>query len=264
MKVGIRPLVVGNWKMHGLRLSLERIQKIVEGIRRNSCCIDVAICPPATLIYESSRLCKTSSVIIGAQDCHIAEYGPYTGDISANMLADCGANFVILGHSERRIGHREDSYVVQSKVKSACNAGLYPIVCIGETDEEYRSGRTFGVLQKQLDCSLPSEFKSSVPVIAYEPIWAIGAGRVPAVVDLEKIHSFVRRILLDRFPEEGQKMRILYGGSVDVANAEDFSLIENIDGLLVGGASLQHELFLKIVEIVERVYVDSCLEDTSL
>ncbi|MEG8099167.1 triose-phosphate isomerase [Candidatus Liberibacter brunswickensis] len=259
MKIGICPLVVGNWKMHGIRASIKEIDKVVKGIERNRCRINVAICPPATLIYEVFSLFEKSSLIIGAQDCHVAESGSYTGDISASMLADCGAKFVILGHSERRIGHQESSQIVQSKVKSACNAGLYPIVCVGETYEDYLSGKTFEVLQEQLDFSIPSDFKSLIPVVAYEPIWAIGTGRIPSIADLEKIHSFIRSILVNRFLEEGKKMRILYGGSVNAENVKDFSFIENIDGLLVGGASLQYESFSKIIEIFDRVYVDSYL-----
>ncbi|QTP64355.1 triose-phosphate isomerase [Candidatus Liberibacter africanus] len=264
MKKSIRPLVVGNWKMNGLRASLEKIEKIAQGIEINSCHIDVVICPPATLMDAASRLCDKYSLIIGAQDCHMNEFGAYTGDISASMLADCGAQCVILGHSERRIGHQESSKIVQCKVKSACNAGLDPIICIGETGEEYRSGKTFEVLQRQLDCSFPDDFKSSRPIVAYEPVWAIGTGNFPSIAELDKTHSFVRRVLLDRFPEEGQKMRILYGGSVSIANVKDFSLIENIDGLLVGGASLQDESFLKIIEIFERGYVDYFFKNVSL
>ncbi|ADR52625.1 triosephosphate isomerase protein [Candidatus Liberibacter solanacearum CLso-ZC1] len=259
MRSGIRPIVVGNWKMHGLRASLDKIEKIVESVEKNHCRIDVAICPPATLTYLASRLCEKSSVMIGAQDCHIDEYGSYTGDISANMLADCGARFVILGHSERRIGHQESSQVVQCKVKYAYNAGISPIICIGETDEEYRSGRTLEVLQKQLDFSLPHECGDSIPIVAYEPIWAIGTGDVPSVIELEKIHSFMHHVLVDRFPAKGEKIRILYGGSVSASNVKDFLCIENIDGLLVGGASLQYESFLTIIETFEQSYVDSFL-----
>ncbi|MBY7649529.1 MAG: triose-phosphate isomerase [Candidatus Liberibacter europaeus] len=256
MKAGIRPLVVGNWKMHGFCASLEKIEKIVEHVSKKDCHVDVAVCPPATLTYAAARLCGKSALMIGAQDCHAYESGSYTGDISANMLADCGASCVILGHSERRIGHQETNKMVQDKVKAACGSGLIPIVCIGETDDEYRCGKTVEVLQKQLEFSLPSEFGKASSVIAYEPVWAIGTGNFPSVDDLKKVHSFIRSFLLDRFPEEGQRMRILYGGSVSSSNVKEFLHIDNIDGVLVGKASLQYEVFLVIITTFERSYVD--------
>ncbi|AHA28174.1 triose-phosphate isomerase [Candidatus Liberibacter americanus] len=259
MRVGIRPLIVGNWKMHGLCSSLEKIEKIAEHTNVKDCRVDVAICPPATLIYPSSRLCVGSTLMIGAQDCHMYQSGSYTGDISANMLADSGASFVILGHSERRIGHKETSQIIQSKVKAACEAGLIPIVCIGETDDEYRCGRTIDILQKQLEFSLPNILKAYNLVIAYEPVWAIGTGLLPSASDLEKVHSFIRCFLSDRFPDDGHNIRILYGGSVSVSNVKEFLHVDNIDGVLVGGASLQHEVFLTIVDFFERVYIDSYL-----
>ncbi|MBL0849117.1 MAG: triose-phosphate isomerase [Candidatus Liberibacter ctenarytainae] len=259
MRSGIRPLVVGNWKMNGLCASLQNIEDIAEHIRKTNCQIDVVVCPPATLTYEASRLSKKSSLMIGAQDCHSAESGAHTGDISANMFSDCGASFVILGHSERRISYQETNQIIQSKVKSAYKAGLVTIVCIGETAEEYRSGRTIEFLHKQLEFSLPSEFNPENCVVAYEPIWAIGTGKIPSVSDLEKVYSFVYRFLSDRFPGQGSKIRLLYGGSVSTSNVKEFLCVDYIDGILVGGASLQSEVFLKIIENFERTYVDSYL-----
>ncbi|MBA5723881.1 triose-phosphate isomerase [Candidatus Liberibacter sp.] len=257
MTSSIRPLVMGNWKMHGLRVSLAIVEKIVQFIDNYSRCVDVVVCPPTTLTYLASRLCEKSSLMIGAQDCHVDEYGAYTGDISANMLADCGASFAILGHSERRIGHRETCAIVQAKVKVACRIGLVPVVCIGETADDYRSGRTLEILQEQLECSLPDEFGIASSVIAYEPVWAIGTGLVPSGIELEKIHSFIRRVLLGRFAEQGQGMRILYGGSVNVSNVNELLSIDNINGVLVGGASLKDQAFIKIIEDFGYAYADS-------
>ena len=243
---GIRPLVAGNWKMNGTRDSLNELKAIAEGSSRLSGKIDMLICPPATLLYVATALVTDSPLKIGAQDCHAAQSGAFTGDISAAMIADCFGTFVIVGHSERRTLHREGDALVRAKADAAIAAGLTAIVCIGETEAERKSGATLDVLRKQLAGSVPDGATAATVVIAYEPVWAIGTGLTPTSADVTEAHAFMRAELASRFGDEGAKMRILYGGSVKPSNAGELMGIANVDGALIGGASLKSADFLAI------------------
>ncbi|AGA64453.1 Triosephosphate isomerase [Liberibacter crescens BT-1] len=248
MTPNIFPLIVGNWKMNGLRASLEHVKVVVDALSLFDKFVDVVICPPATLVYLAAQLCKGSSLLIGGQDCHKNEFGAHTGDISAKMLVDCGADFVIIGHSERRFHYQETDDIICSKIKTVCFSGLKPILCIGESADEYSCGKTYQVLQRQLEYSLPDDIEAADLVVAYEPIWAIGTGCVPSLDNLEEVHTFIRSILVSRFSDIGQKIRILYGGSVNANNSSQFISVNNLDGLLVGGASLKSSSFLDIIK----------------
>ena len=247
---GIRPLVAGNWKMNGTRDSLNELKAIAEGIGALSDKIDMLICPPATLLYVATALVTDSPLRIGAQDCHTHQSGAFTGDISAAMIADCFGTFAIVGHSERRTLHGENDALIRAKAEAAIAAGLTAIVCIGETEAERKSGATLEVLKTQLAGSVPDGAIAASVVVAYEPVWAIGTGLTPTVGDVEEAHAFLRAELKARFGGEGGKMRILYGGSVKPSNATELMGIANVDGALIGGASLKSADFLAI----SRVY----------
>lgn len=246
---GIRPLVAGNWKMNGVRESLNELKAIAAGVEPLSRKIDTLICPPATLLYVSTALVTDSPLKIGAQDCHTAQSGAFTGDISAAMIADSFGTFAIVGHSERRTFHKEDDPLVQRKAAAAIEAGLTAIVCIGETEAERKAGATLDVLKAQLAGSVPDGATAESVVIAYEPVWAIGTGLTPTATDVEQAHSFMRAELKARFGGEGAKMRILYGGSVKPSNALELMGIANVDGALIGGASLKSADFLAICQV---------------
>ena len=241
----IRPLVAGNWKMNGVKEAIgvaETVAGKLAGINA-----DVMICPPATLIgWMSDRLGGTA-VSVGGQDCHTAVSGAHTGDISAEMLADAGAAAVIVGHSERRSDHGEISALVLAKTEAAHRAGLTAIVCIGETAGERAAELTLKVVARQLQQSVPDGATAAKTVIAYEPVWAIGTGLTPTPEDVRAVHAAIRQGLSDRFGDQGKAMRILYGGSVKPANAKTLMAVENVDGALVGGASLKADDFLGIV-----------------
>jgi triosephosphate isomerase (TIM) len=247
---GIRPLVAGNWKMNGTRDSLNELKAIAEGIDALSDKIDMLICPPATLLYVATALVTDSPLRIGAQDCHTHQSGAFTGDISAEMIADCFGTFAIVGHSERRTLHGENDALTRAKAEAAIAAGLTAIVCIGETEAERKSGATLEVLKKQLAGSVPDGATAASVVVAYEPVWAIGTGLTPTAGDVEDAHAFLRAELKARFGGEGGKMRILYGGSVKPSNAKELMGIADVDGALIGGASLKSADFLAI----SRVY----------
>jgi triosephosphate isomerase len=204
------------------------------------------VCPPATLVAAFAARAEGSVVLIGGQDCHPEDFGAFTGDVSAQMLADAGARAVIVGHSERRIGHAETDAQVRGKTLAAWRAGLTAIVCVGETEFERHAGATLSRLERQLDESLPDDSKSDNLVVAYEPVWAIGTGRTPTPADVAEAHGFIRRRLRIRFSSEGDGIRVLYGGSVKPSNAAELMRIENVNGALVGGASLKGEDFLAI------------------
>ncbi|MCQ8782588.1 triose-phosphate isomerase [Mangrovibrevibacter kandeliae] len=246
-----RPLIAGNWKMHGGRADLDKLRMIREAARRQICeTTDVVVCPPATLLAHAFEALEPT-VAVGGQDCHFAASGPYTGSISAPMLADSGARYVILGHSERRSGCGEDDALVARKVAAAWSAGLVAIVCVGETEAEHAAGRTLAVLREELTGSLPSGATGDNTVIAYEPIWAIGAGRTPTPDEIEKIHHAMREHLSHRIGEPAARaVRLLYGGSVKPENAGEILAIRNVDGALVGGASLNAEDFIAICRSV--------------
>ncbi len=241
-----KPLVAGNWKMNGLRASVSELDALIRGLPAGAGeRFDVMICPPATLIREFAEAASGSPVRIGGQDCHAKPSGAHTGDISAEMLKDAGASAVIVGHSERRADHGETDAHVKAKAEAALRAGLAPIVCVGETETERLAGRTNDVVSCQLAGSLPE--RAEALVVAYEPVWAIGTGRTPTPEDVAEVHALVRRALEARYGAAGGRIRILYGGSVKPENAGTLMAVENVDGALVGGASLKAADFLGIM-----------------
>ena len=247
MSPTIRPLIAGNWKMNGLRSSMPEFEAMLAGAPKVSGTADLLICPPATLIAAfAAKLTGTKGVAIGGQDCHPKASGAHTGDISAEMLADAGATAVIVGHSERRADHGEGDSLVRQKAEAAWRAGLTAIVCIGETQNQRDTGQTLDICRGQLQGSLPDGSRADNMVVAYEPVWAIGTGLTPTAIDVEHIHQFIRETLSARFSGEGAGMRILYGGSVKPSNAKELMAVANVNGALVGGASLKAADFLAI------------------
>ncbi len=246
---GIRPLVAGNWKMNGLSSSLAEARQVQERLGDAAFApqVDVMICPPATLVAAMAQQSAGSRLKIGAQDCHPQARGAHTGDVAAEMLKDAGAAAVILGHSERRADHGERSVDVRAKVAAAHRAGLIAIVCVGETAGERRAGLTLQVVARQLRDSLPDRVKAGDTVIAYEPVWAIGTGVTPSTADVAEVHGYLRQALSEHLGAEGQAMRILYGGSVKPDNARELMAVANVNGALVGGASLKAGDLLAIV-----------------
>jgi triosephosphate isomerase (TIM) len=247
MTDAIRPLIAGNWKMNGLKASLAEFEAMLAGAQAVAAKADLLVCPPATLLAtfaEKARGAKTLS--LGGQDCHPKPSGAHTGDLSAEMLADAGATAVIVGHSERRADHGETDALVRQKAEAAWRAGLTAIVCIGETQEQRDQGHALKICSAQLAGSLPDGATADNLTIAYEPVWAIGTGRTPTVDDVKQVHRFIRDTLNSRFNGEGAKMRILYGGSVKPNNAAELLAIANVNGALVGGASLKASDFLAI------------------
>lgn len=242
----LRPLVAGNWKMNGLRAAAAELDKIIAGATPVAARTDLLICPPVTLIAAFANAARGTPVQIGGQDCHAQASGAFTGDVSAEMLKDAGARAVIVGHSERRMLHGETDADVRAKVQAAWRAGLTAILCIGETRAEREAGNTLTVVGRQLDGSLPDGAQAGTLVIAYEPVWAIGTGLTPTVKDVAEVHGFIRAGLTARFGESGPEFRILYGGSVKPSNARELLSVANVNGALVGGASLKAEDFLGI------------------
>ena len=241
-----RPLIAGNWKMNGLRSSRAELERVIAGAPSLIGAMDLMICPPATLIAAFAVLARGSCVAIGGQDCHAEPAGAFTGDISAEMLRDAGASAVIVGHSERRMYHGETDADVCAKALAARRAGLLAIVCVGETKDERGGGATLDVVARQLAASLPDGATGESLVIAYEPIWAIGSGVTPTPVDVAEVHNSIRQAIVARFGTDGQAIRILYGGSVKPANAVELMNVNDVDGALVGGASLKAAEFLAI------------------
>jgi triosephosphate isomerase len=240
-----RPFIVGNWKMHGNRTMLAEARAIDRGAARRPG-VRVGIAPPFTLLHAMSEALQTAE--LGAQDCHAEVSGAFTGDVAAVMLADAGARFVIVGHSERRAAHGETSAMVKAKAEAALSAGLEVIVCVGETDAERDAGQAETVVFAQLEQSLPrGEGLSARVTVAYEPVWAIGTGRVPSIDDVGAMHRAVRAQLVSVYGEEGAPVKILYGGSVNAGNAEQLLGADEVGGALVGGASLTADSFLAIV-----------------
>jgi triosephosphate isomerase (TIM) len=242
-----RPLLAGNWKMNGLAASTAEFARILAGAGQCHC--DLTVCPPATLIARFAAAAAGSPVTIGGQDCHAEPAGAYTGDISAEMLADAGARAVIVGHSERRLGHHETDGEVRAKAQGAWRAGLTAIVCLGEQRKERESGHALDVVGRQFDGSLPDGATENNLVLAYEPVWAIGSGLTPTPADVSEVHGFLRRRLGERYGPQGARMRILYGGSVKPGNAKELLLVADVNGALVGGASLNAGEFLAIAAI---------------
>jgi len=244
-----RPLIAGNWKMNGrLRQAEREARALVRGLaRRGAAGPEVLICPPAVLIPALRQAFKRSAVALGAQDCHPSGDGAHTGDLSAGMLADAGCSYVIVGHSERRRDHGEGDRLVRRKAEAAHAEGLAAIVCVGETRAERRRRRTLTVVGRQLAASVPKQANAANTVIAYEPVWAIGTGLTPTPEDVAEVHAMIRARLVRRFGAEGRDMRLLYGGSVGPGNAKTLLAVDNVDGALVGGASLTSKTFLPIV-----------------
>jgi len=240
-----RRLVAGNWKMNGTSHALHEAEAVACALTDRPAASRVAICPPATLIHRMAELVGPAHVEVGAQDCRAEREGAYTGDLGAEMLHDAGATLVILGHSERRTGHRESDVVVADKVRAALRAGLEPIVCVGETLEERRAGGALDVVRGQLAASLPAEVAGRAFSIAYEPVWAIGSGLTPTLAEIEAVHRAIRESLAALDPRTAAP--ILYGGSVKPANAAEIMAVPEVGGALVGGASLTAAGFLPIV-----------------
>ncbi|RDV01214.1 triose-phosphate isomerase [Undibacter mobilis] len=245
----IRPLVAGNWKMNGMKASAAEFGKIMAGAGDLWPKTDLMICPPATLAVTFAAVAVGSKVEIGGQDCHAKPSGAHTGDISAEMLADAGCKAVIVGHSERRADHKESNADVKAKAEAAWRAGLTAIVCVGEQRAERESGKTLDVVGGQLAGSLPDGATVANLVVAYEPVWAIGTGLTPTPADVAEVHAFIRKTLVGRFGAAGAGVRILYGGSVKPSNAKELLTITDVNGALVGGASLKATDFLGIAEV---------------
>jgi len=244
-----KPLVAGNWKMNGIRESIRVLHDIREGYSAElKARVDLLVCPPATLLHPFAEGAKGSGIALGGQDAHAEQSGAYTGNVSAEMLADLGATHVILGHSERRAYHGESDAEVQAKAKAALRAGLTAIVCVGETREEREGGRALDVVGAQVRGSLPDGVSVSNLVIAYEPVWAIGTGLTPTPEDVAEVHALIRRELGSLVGPAAGRVRILYGGSVKPSNARELLSVPNVDGALVGGASLVAKDFLGIAE----------------
>jgi triosephosphate isomerase (TIM) len=244
----MRQLIAGNWKMNGLRSDAITL---AQGVRAGDQGMgsDLLVCPPFTVLEAVARTLDGSTVAVGGQDCHTAQQGAHTGDVSAAMLRDAGATWVILGHSERRQNHGETDELVREKVLAAVEAGLIPIVCVGETEEQRASGQETEVVGWQLAGSLPKPFSG---VVAYEPVWAIGTGKTATDQDVATMHAFVREELLRQFGEAGHGIRILYGGSMRPANARTLLAVPHVGGGLIGGASLKAEDFLAIARAAQQ------------
>ena len=247
--VEVIPLVAGNWKMNGLLGSQGELKKIIAGAGSLSGKAELMVCPPATLIANFAAAARGSALAIGGQDCHAEAAGAHTGDLSAEMLADAGARAVIVGHSERRADHRETDAQVRAKALAAWRAGLLAIVCVGEQRAEREAGKTLDIVGRQLDGSVPDKATGATLVVAYEPVWAIGTGLTPTPADVGEVHAFVRQWLAKRFGGDGAAVRILYGGSVKPANAKELLTVPEVNGALVGGASLKAEDFLGIAAV---------------
>lgn len=232
-----RKLAAGNWKMNGLQADLAQMQALMAALPTPD--IDVLICPPATLLAPMVQARGPHALALGGQDCHAQPSGAHTGDISAQMLRDAGAAYVILGHSERRAAYGETSAAVAAKAQAAHDAGLIAVICLGETAAERAGGQTLAVVGAQLAASVPATATGANTVIAYEPIWAIGTGLVPTLPEISQVHSQLRAHLVQRFGPEGALMRLLYGGSVKPSNADEIFALPDVDGALVGGASLK-------------------------
>jgi triosephosphate isomerase len=247
---GLRPLIAGNWKMNGLKASASELGQMIAGANGPAQKADLLICPPATLVLAFAGAVQGSPLRIGAQDCHPKPSGAHTGDISAEMVADAGGTAIIVGHSERRADHGETDALVRQKAEAAWRASLIAIVCVGETQGERDAGQTLEVVGRQLAGSLPDGATAANLVVAYEPVWAIGTGRTPTLQDVQEVHGFIRDQLTQRFSGEGNKIRILYGGSVKPSNAAELLAVSNVNGALIGGASLKATDFLGIARAV--------------
>ena len=247
MQQRARPLIAGNWKMNGVKASAAELNEMIVGYDADLAGrLDLLICPPVTLLISFAVVTRGSGIQVGAQDCHAAAGGAHTGDLSAEMLRDAGAVACIVGHSERRADHGESDPAVRAKAEAALRAGLVALVCVGETEAERDAGAAVEVVGGQLAGSLPAGATLETLVVAYEPVWAIGTGRTPTAADIRDMHASIRARLVEGLGEDGGAVRILYGGSVKPANAGEILALDNVDGALVGGASLKAADFLGI------------------
>ncbi|SPJ27193.1 triose-phosphate isomerase [Falsiruegeria mediterranea] len=245
-----RKLAAGNWKMNGISASLTELESLAT-VHANAG-VDILICPPATLIHRAAETTKDTGIRIGGQDCHANAAGAHTGDIGAQMLKDAGATAVIVGHSERREDHDERNEDVRAKAKAAIDAGLTALICLGESLAQREAANTLDIIAGQMSGSIPDLATGENMVIAYEPIWAIGTGKVPTLEQIGEVHDFIRTRLERRFGEGvGRSIRLLYGGSVKPANAAEIFAVPNVDGALVGGASLKTADFSPIISALE-------------
>lgn len=244
-----RPLVAGNWKMNGLSGSQTELVRIIQGARELEALVELMVCPPATLLARFAAAARGSALRIGAQDCHAEPAGAFTGDLSAEMLKDAGASAVIVGHSERRMYHKETDADVRAKALAAWRAGLGAIVCVGESRADREDGRALAVVGRQVDASMPEGATVENLVVAYEPVWAIGTGLTPTPADVAEMHRHIRQRLVSRLRAPGEGVRILYGGSVKPSNAKELMSVADVDGALVGGASLKADEFLAIADV---------------
>jgi triosephosphate isomerase (TIM) len=241
------PLVAGNWKMHGFKSALGEIAAMRRAAEAGEAGIaEVLVCPPSTLIMSAAALLEGGPILLGAQDCHPEITGAYTGDVSAAMLKDAGASHVIVGHSERRAGHGESDGVVRAKARAASEAGMVAIVCVGETRAERERGEAVKVVCTQLHGSLPAGEEPAHLVVAYEPVWTIGAGFTPTAEDIVQMHLVIRKLLAEMYGDEGERVRVLYGGSVKPSNVRELTYLPYVDGVLVGGASLKAADFIRV------------------
>ena len=249
MSVQRKKIVAGNWKMNGTVSSLEQIRQLCNLIKNEAC--EVIVCPPTTLLLEAINIVKNCGITIGSQNCHEKNSGAYTGEVSPDMLVDLGVKVVILGHSERRENNFETNELVKNKAKASHKSQLTTIICIGETEAQKNNGQTVNVIKKQLSTSLPSTANEENTIIAYEPLWAIGSGRVPKSKDIKLVHNTLRNYLAEITTSKiATRMRILYGGSVNSDNCSEILKIEDVDGALVGGASLSAGSFSSIINSI--------------
>lgn len=246
----MKKLAAGNWKMNGTKASLAEVTALIAAHPAPAC--EMLLCPPTTLIAQMVEAAKGSALRVGAQDCHARPQGAHTGDISVAMLKDAGATHVILGHSERRTDHGETDAQVRDKAEAVVDAGLVAIVCIGETEAERDAGKTLAVIGAQIDGSIPMGATAANLVVAYEPVWAIGTGRTPTLEQIAEVHDDLRARLTARFGRDGAAFRLLYGGSVKPSNAAEIFAIANVDGALVGGASLKAADFGAIIAALDQ------------
>lgn len=242
-----RPLIVGNWKMNGLNASLAEATALAGKVKAQVPAAELGLCPPATLVAAMATVLKGTGIGVGGQDCHAKASGAHTGDTSAEMLKDAGAVYVLAGHSERRTDHGESDAMVRAKAQAAHRAGLVAIVCVGETLAQRDAGETLKVVSAQMRGSLPDDATAANTVVAYEPVWAIGTGRTPTEAQVAEVHAAMRQELKARF-NEGEGFRLLYGGSVKPDNAKSLMAVADVDGALVGGASLKANDFWPIIE----------------
>jgi triosephosphate isomerase len=244
-----RKLAAGNWKMNGSRASLDMLETLATTHQGNTC--DIVICPPHPLLFPAAKICGSGPVRVGAQDCHAAAKGAHTGDTAASLIAETGARYVIVGHSERREAHGESDAQVRAKAEAAIAAGLTAIVCIGESLDQREAGEALGVITAQLAGSVPDGSTGATLVVAYEPIWAIGTGKIPTLEQIAEVHATLRAELIARFGDAGKDIRLLYGGSVKPENAAGIFATADVDGALVGGASLKADDFSPIIAALD-------------